>query len=134
MRREHYEPYRFLQDNGINVRKERMPPMNAGGESETPKHVVAKNLFAYVAARDYGYMTDIECETPNGEIDVLLWGLPDRLTYAVECETSPTQETKDDKFNRYVKQLDPVDDMVWVNLSNFPLELPEQIEFIQGKL
>jgi len=136
MKADLYEPYRYLQDSGVDVSKERIGlRFNAAGASESSKHVVAKALVSYVASRDYGYMTDSEVETVNGdEIDVLLWGVSDRLTYAVELETSPTEEVKKSKLNKYVHQIDAIDDMILINLNELPLELPYQVQFIREQL
>jgi len=71
MKADLYEPYRYLQDSGVDVSKERIGlRFNAAGASESSKHVVAKALVSYVASRDYGYMTDSEVETVNVETQI----------------------------------------------------------------
>lgn len=135
MKRQYYEHYRALQNHGVDVTKERIGlRFNAGGESETPKHVMAKSLTAYVASREYGYMTDSEVDTPNGEIDTLLWGLPDRLTLAVEAETSPTEGTIDSKKERYVDRINPIDDIVVLNLNEMPMDRVEIMDWVGDQL
>jgi len=134
MRRALYEPYRALQNHGVNVHKERIPPMNAGGESETIKHHTLKNLIAFVGAREYGYMSDIEVEVPEGDVDCLLWGLPDRLTLACEVETSPTEETINSKKERYVDAIDPIDDIVVFNANEAPANMMEAVEYVREQL
>jgi len=134
MRKELYEPYRALQNQGVNVHKERIPRMNAGGKSETVKHHTIKNLIAYAGARDYGYMSDIEVEVPQGDIDCLLWGLNDRLTLACEVETAPTEETKESKLERYVKQIGPIDDMRLINVNNVPTDMMEAADYVSNQL
>jgi len=79
-------------------------------------------------------MVDSEVEVPGGDIDILLWGVSDRLTYAVECETSPTEDVKEAKLNKYVHQIDAIDDMILINLNELPLELPYQVQFIREQL
>lgn len=124
MDKELYDAHRELSDSGLTVRKERMPPMNAGGKSETVKHIVGKTLVAYIAAAEHGYQSDLEVPTDQGkEIDCLLWGHPRRLTYAVELEHSPTEETKQKKLKQYVKAVPAVDDMLLINLNEMPVNM-----------
>jgi len=135
MRNKLYEPYRALQNHGVEVSKTRTPAMNAGGKSETSKHFAGKCLVAFAAAQTHGYMTDFEVETGNGdEIDVLLWGLSDRMTYAVELETSPTEDVKAEKLDKYVKQIPAIDDMILLNVGTMPLEIPEAVEWARDNL
>jgi hypothetical protein len=134
MDRKYYENYRALQNHGANVRKERIPPMNAGGDSETIPHYTLKCLMAFVGARDYGYMTDLEVEVPSGEIDCLLWGHQERLTYACEIETSPTEETKQEKLDKYVHAIPAIDDMVWINPANYSMDMVEATEQLSEQL
>lgn len=131
MDKHQYEPYRCLQDHGVEVPKTRQPPMNAGGKSETTVHYVAKQLVAFVGAQNYGYMTAVEVETPNGQIDCLLWGHNERLTYAVEIESSPIEEVVSDKLDRYVHQIGPIDDMVLINANNIPMDMVEAKDHIE---
>jgi len=63
----------------------------------------------------------------------LIWGNPDRLSYAVEIEHSPTQDTLDDKLDKYVKQT-AVDDMIPINANELPLDVNEMREHIEEKL
>lgn len=126
---------RELQTSGVKAEGKRQPPMNAAGASETTKHFVAKQLVAFVAAQDYGYMTGVEVPTCNDyDLDVLLWGLSDRLNYCVECETSPTQEVKERKKQQYVDNHDPVDDILFVNVSKMPLDVLEAKGYIREEL
>jgi sporulation protein YlmC with PRC-barrel domain len=108
--------------------------MNAGGESETIPHYTLKSLMAFVAARDYGYMTDLEVNVPHGEIDCLLWGHPNRLTYACEIETSPTAEIKQEKLEKYVNAISAIDDMILINPSNISMDMVKAAKQLSQKL
>jgi len=82
-------------------------------------HAVAKMLAGF-AGSQAGYRVSSEVtHTGRGEIDVLLWGHEDRLTLAVECETSPTDEIVEDKVDRYVRDT-PIDDLALINVTELP--------------
>jgi len=119
------QEYRRLKDSGVAVRKSNSIRFNAGGESETIKHLVGKTLAGMVALRN-GYRVDSEVpvKTPNGEgeIDVLAWGNPDRLTYAIEVETSPGPGIRKEKQELYVDPTE-VDDIQLINASNLPVNM-----------
>lgn len=123
--------YRELKDAGANVSKTNSIEFNAG--SETAKHLVAKALVGDIA-RKHGYRVSSEVGVPSGEIDTLIWGHPKRQTYAVEVETSPTNDVVSSKLNRYVRQVEPVDDLVLVNLSELPMDMLAAREQIAQEL
>ena len=123
--------YRALKDSGASVQKHNQIRFNSG--SETAIHVVAKALVGQVGIQ-HGYRVSSEVDVPEGEIDTLLWGHPKRLTYAVELEHSPTDETKKDKLNRYVRRVDAIDDMVLINLNKLPMDVLEMREQIKGEI
>jgi hypothetical protein len=60
-----------------------------------------------------------------------LWGHPERLTYAVEIEHSPTEEVKTDKLQRYVKSNSVIDDMLLINANEIPTDMHEARNHIQ---
>jgi hypothetical protein len=91
-------------------------------------------MVAFVGAREFDYMSDIEVTVPNGDVDCLLWGVSDRLTYAVEIETSPTEETIQSKIDRYVHEIPPIDDIVVLNANDAPLNMIESADWIQEQL
>jgi len=119
MDKDNWTAYRELHDHGWDVDKENRIRPNSG--SETVKHLVAKALVAQVGL-ELGYRVDSEVpHAHRGEIDVLLYGQSDRLTLAVECETSPTDEIVQDKVDRYVHG--PIDDLVLVNVTGLPTDM-----------
>jgi len=124
--------YRELKDYGVEVRKENSVRFNAGGTAETVPHITAKTLAAKVLLVN-GYRVDSETQCKNGEIDILGWGHPDRLTYAVEVETGLTQEVKESKIDRYVKQT-PIDDIQFIECNNLPLDMVECYQHIADTL
>jgi len=127
-----YEEYRALQTHGWDVQKENQVRFNSG--SETNPHFVAKCLAARVGHSE-GYSVASEVVHPeNGEIDILLWNHPERLTYAVETETSPTDEVIADKLERYVHSNPVIDDLLLVNVNNLPVDRIEAEEWIRGEL
>jgi len=132
MRPELYEPYRALHNHGVEVSQDREPPMNAGGKSETIPHHTLKNMIAFYGAKEYNYWTGVEVSVPEGDIDVLLWGLSDRLTWACEVETSPTEETIKDKQRKYVDQIPAIDDIKVFNVNEAPMDMVKAYEWIGG--
>jgi len=130
--KEFYEEYRALKNNGWNVQKENQVRFNSGSESNP--HYLAKCLAARVGHIE-GYSVASEVVHPDhGEIDVLLWNHPERLTYAVETETSPTDEIIADKLERYVHSNPVIDDLLLVNVSDLPVDRIAAEEWIRGEL
>jgi len=138
MNRHAYEEYRSLQDSGVKVGKENIGVRyNAGGESETFPHSVCKNLAAHVALLN-GYRVDSEVEvvknkTTVGEIDVLIWAHPERLTYAVELENSPKEGVASEKLEKYV-QGTAIQDMLLLNLNDCPMHMIEASGWVADEL
>lgn len=124
--------YRELKDFQVDVSKHNAVRFNAGGTSETIKHSVGKHLAALVGLRN-GYRVDSEVSTPNGETDVLLWGHPERLTYSVEIETGLTEETKQEKYEQYVKET-CIDDIQYVEATAIPMDMGEAYGYIATEL
>jgi hypothetical protein len=123
--------YRELQNHGVNVSKTNGIEFNAG--SETWRHVLAKAAVGYVGRR-YGYWVSSEVEVQQGDVDCLLWGLPARNTWAVECETSPTEATKKDKLNRYVLQQPGIDDMILLDVDAMPDSIGGVVDWVSGEM
>jgi len=138
MNRHAYEEYRSLQDSGVKVGKENIGvKYNAGGESETFPHSVCKNLAAHVALLN-GYRVDSEVEVVKnketvGEIDVLIWGHPERTTIAVELESSPKEEVASEKVEKYV-QGTAIQDMLLLNLNDCPMHMIEASKWVADEL
>lgn len=124
------EEYRTLKDSGIALSKHNQIRFNEG--SETSKHICAKSLTGLLGIRN-GYRVDseVDVQTRNysGEIDVLLWGNPERLTYAIECETSPTRDTISQKVDQYVSET-AVDDLQVVNVTKLPQNMTDALGYI----
>jgi hypothetical protein len=107
--------YRELKDHGVEVTRHNQIQPNDG--SESLRHLQAKATVAYIGLQnDYRIGSEV-IVSGCYEIDILLWGNTERDTYAVECETSPTQETMNEKLEQYVKNVGPIDDMLTVNLN-----------------
>lgn len=136
MKEHRVKEYRRLKDSGVNVTKGNKIKYNAGGSAETSKHICAKALVGLVALRN-GYRVDseVEVQTRNyqGEIDVLLWGNPDRMVWAVECESSPTQETINRKVDQYVSET-AVDDLQVINVTTLPQDMTDALGEIATEL
>lgn len=130
-RADKHKAYQTLTRAGLEFDNFNHISPNAG--SETFPHVVAKSAAMQVGLAN-GYWVASEVNTPHGEIDVLLWGNPERLTLAVEVETSPTAEVKQDKLERYVKKQSGIDDMALINVTEMPKDLHSALGFIITEL
>jgi len=134
-----YAEYRSLLDSGVKVSKGNVGlRFNAGGMSETFSHSTTKAIVSHIGLRN-GYKCDSEVEVVKdqeliGEVDVLLWGHPERLSYAVEAETSPTEEVVEDKLDRYVHSNNVIDDMILINTNDVPIDRIEAEQFIGDEL
>jgi len=127
-----YEHYHALENAGWNVQKENQVRFNSG--AETNAHFIAKALSARVGQM-HGYSVASEVVHPDyGEIDILLFGNPERQTYAVETETSPTKDVVNDKVERYVYSTDVIDDLILINVSDLPLNRIDAEDWITGEL
>jgi len=126
--------YRRLKDSGVDVSKHNQIRFNEG--SETSKHICAKSLVGLLGIRN-GYRVDseVEVQTRNfsGEIDTLIWGHPERLTYAVECESSPMRETISRKVDQYVSET-AVDDLQVINVTTLPQDMTDALGEIATEL
>lgn len=131
MNKEQYVDYRTLQRAGVEVGKRNQIRFNGG--SETVKHFVSKCLVGYIGQLN-GYRVSSEVQTDHGDVDVLLWGHPDRLTLAVEAETSPTERVVKDKLRRYVEYHEPVDDMILINVNEVPMDMIDAAHYIATEL
>jgi hypothetical protein len=124
-----YDALRELQTAGWDASKENSIEFNSG--SETLVHRIGKTIAAHIGL-EYGYNVCSEVAHPSqGEIDLLLWGNPERLTYAVEIEHSPTEEIKQDKLQRYVQSNSVIDDMIVINANKIAEDYTEAHRFIQ---
>lgn len=122
-----HQAYRSLKDAGIDVSKHNEIRFNSG--SETVKHAVGKLLVGYVGQIN-GYWVSSECECNLGEVDVVLFGHPERMTYAVELETGWDDTTLYDKQERYVHQNEPIDDLIAIEVNEIPVDMIEAAEYV----
>lgn len=130
MDKQEVQSYRQLKDSGVDLQKQNQIRFNSG--SETIPHLCCKAIAAHIAHAN-GYRVSSEVEVPNGEIDLVIWGHDSRLSYAVEVETSPTQETIDSKVDRYVHQT-PIDDIIIIKPNNVPNDMVDATEFIANEM
>lgn len=125
-----FDEYVDLSRSGLDLDSENKIKANTG--SETVSHLVAKAL-AFKALRDAGYQVESEVTVSDGEIDLVAYGLPERLSYAVEVETSPSKDTMQDKVDRYVSQTG-LDDMLVINVTEMSVDIIEAYEYVQEEL
>jgi hypothetical protein len=122
--------YRELKDYSVEVRTDNYTAHNSG--SETIPHGVAKHLVGMVGVRN-GYRVSSEVSVKGGDIDMVLWGHSDRLTYAVEVETGILPEVKESKIDRYVEQT-PIDDIQFVEVNDLPVDMIEAYAYVANEL
>ena len=120
-----------LKRHEVYVQNHNQIRLNSG--SETAKHVVAKALVAQIAS-EQSWRVSSEVSVPDGDIDVLLHKTPQERVWAVELETNPTEEVTQSKLNRYVKQTTGIDDIVIINISQMPVEIPHAKQYLQEEL
>ena len=120
MNKDTWQEFQTLKQHGWQPQRHNQVRFNGG--SETVKHSVAKMLVAHAGSQaGYRVASEVTHET-RGDIDVLLYGHTDRLTLAVEVETSPTDDVIQDKVDRYIRDT-PIDDLALVNVSTLPTEM-----------
>jgi len=127
---EQIQEYRTLIDSGVEVVDDHVIRNHSGDETEI--HFHAKCAIAQIGKQN-GYIANCECSVPEGDIDCLLYGNPERLSYAVEIEHSPTEEIKQSKLKRYVKQT-AVDELCLINANVLPMNVIEMREHIENEL
>lgn len=111
MESDEIQAYRDLKDSGVSLQKRNQIRFNSG--SESVDHLIAKAIVGYIGHKN-DYRVSSEVEVPNGEIDIVLWGHKERLSYAVEVETNPEDQTIQDKLETYIYQTN-IDDMIVIN-------------------
>lgn len=102
--------------------------------SETPKHVVARFLGAYVL-QNAGRAWDVEAEvTENGDrVDLLDFGAADEEPLAIEFEGNPTRKKTLSKAKRYATH-GPCRDILVLDLREAPDSIPEFVTWIREEL
>ena len=126
-----YDEFHRLEDAGFKPQKVNQIRENSG--SETIIHLASKAAAFRILAQE-GYAVSSEVECPDGEVDILAFGHPERLTYAVELEHSFTEQNIKSKLNRYVHSNDVVDDMLAVNINEAPTDILELEEWMREEL
>jgi len=116
--------YRRLKDAGFDVNSTPTFAFNSG--SESIEHALSKLVVAHLV-QNHGWHADCEVSCTNGEIDVLAYS-PDRLNYALEIETNPSEQTVQDKLHRYVYENDVIDDVVIIDIS----DVPDTFSWLEG--
>jgi hypothetical protein len=71
-------------------------------------------------------------EKGHAEIDLLAYGVDERLTYAVEIETSPDEATLESKQEKYLTE--HVDDMLVVDTRKMPMNMLDAQEYVHDQL
>jgi len=120
-----------LREHGWVVNQSDAIRFNSG--SETFTHFVGKACAAFVGDEN-GFRVASEVVHDNrGEVDILLYGLPERMIMAVEIETSPTEEVVQDKLERYIHNT-PIQEMFVINANDIPMNQLEAKEFVAEEL
>lgn len=122
---------RELEAAGWQLRQRDAVAFNPG--SETVRHAVCKMLVAF-KLREKGYRVDTEVPKEGvGEIDVVAYAAPDEPAFAVECETSPTDETLNDKMERYYHN-EPFRDVFVLVVNDMPENILDALAWVEDQL
>lgn len=124
--KDRYQETRRLQNAGVDVDTSDTIRFNSGSESYP--HFITKCTVAYLGQIN-DYFVECEAITRYGEVDCLLYH-PDRRNIAVEVETGWTEETKQDKLNRYVKQQEGIDDMWPLEVLDKPQSSMDTLQWV----
>jgi len=130
-----YREFRKLRNDGWLVGDESVVRWNAGGESESLKHMTVKQLAATACLRN-GYSIDTEVaheETERGEIDVLGYSA-DRLNWAIEVETCAYEDILNEKYEKYVEESHSIDEMQVIELETLPDDIEAIYEAVRRQL
>lgn len=130
-RHDKHKAYRELQHSSVKVQQSNQVRLNSG--SETFAHRLAKLAVAHIGEQ-HNYWIASEVQVPGGSVDILLWGLPDRLTYAVECETNWVDSVREHKLETYVEKVDPIDDMLTVEVNGMPSDYHNALAYVSDEI
>jgi len=129
---EHYKWLGELSRHGWDAPKKDSVQFNSG--SETAKHIHAKTATARLLKK-HNYRVKSEVSHPErGVLDII--AVPtrdDQRPFAVELETSPTEEVVDDKLERYHDGT-PFVEVYIINVSELSLNILEMEEQIGEEL
>ena len=131
MNKKQLEQYNDLRREGVELQKHNQ--IRGNGGNETARHLVCKSL-AFHAATQAGWRVSSEVSVPQGEIDLVLFKDRETRVWAVEVETSPSADVRNDKLNRYVKQQDGIDDMVLINVTQMPENIVDAYHFVRRQI
>lgn len=131
MSREEYNQRTQLQKANWQVQK--ATRYNSG--SETVRHSICKTLAGHYLHHEQDYSVSFEVvHDQRGEIDVLAWGLDDRISpLAVEVETSPTDDVVKSKLSRYVHGT-PIQECFVINVSEMPDAIRPAYDYVTNQL
>jgi len=124
------DEYRTLKNSGVSVENNHTIAPHTG--QETKKHYHAKCAVAHIGMQE-GYIVNTECDTGRGRADVILWGNPERLSYAVEIETDIQPGVRKDKLQQYVRET-ALDDMVLIEANILDYDLLAMYEQLRDEL
>ena len=131
MNKKQLEQYNDLRREGVELQKHNQ--IRGNGGSETARHLVAKALAFHAATQD-GWRVSSEVSVGQGEVDLVLFKDRETRVWAVEVETSPSADVRNDKLNRYVKQQDGIDDMVLINVTQMPENIVDAYHFVRRQI
>lgn len=106
-----------MQDAGWGVSLTDYVAFNGGKDTESFEHFMSKAAIAWVL-KQQEFRVASEVEGPGGEIDLVAYALEDP-PLAIECEKDMTEETMQDKLERYVYG-QPFRDMLPVDVDTMP--------------
>jgi hypothetical protein len=127
------EQRKALQTDGWQVEKKQSIESNDGFVNEQEIHLLGKIFSAkFLASLGYRINSEVRHERGHAEIDILAYGLRERLTYAVEIETSPKEKVIESKQEKYLTE--HVDDMLVVDMSKMPMNMLDAQEYVHDQL
>jgi hypothetical protein len=134
MQKNEYREFRRLRNDGWLVGDESVVRWNAGGESETLKHMTVKQLAATACLRNgYSIGTEVARENGNSQIDVLAYA-SDRLNWAIEVETCAYEDILAEKQQKYVSESHYIDEMQVIELETLPDDIESIYEVVRRQL
>jgi hypothetical protein len=82
-----------------------------------------------------GYRVDFEVgHETRGIVDVLAYGRPQRISpLAVECETNPTIDVEQQKFEAYYEGT-PIQELYILDVAEMPDVIPDAYEWVSAQL
>lgn len=101
---------------------------------ETARHAVCKTLVGHYLKQELGYKVAFEVECEQGELDVLGYGLEDRLSpVGVEVETGLTSDVKSKKLDQYYRG-EPLQELYFIEVNDMPAEMMPAYEWVGGEI